>query len=311
MAGGPAGRTVSAPAALSSVEPLQSPITGGESAPRPRIPSGETSSQQVLPVRPALPRDGMSTFVPPSAPATIPTKPVTSEVPPAPGASFSPDANAHSPTPNAPGRDQKPDSVPTAVAPVPSPVPAAAAVARPAEAGLHLSPAAEPEMSELVTSHSAEATPRAAAGRSDVAAPAMTPDLARGIAVQIAETVHRAGTRSVDVTLQPEELGRVRISMSSEQGALAVTLQADRPETLDLIRRNIDLFAEELRRLGHGSVGFSFQHGSPGGGGAQPGAATVPPGDDPTAVPADAAPEAAMPPEPIPLAPRAGIDIRI
>lgn len=137
------------------------------------------------------------------------------------------------------------------------------------------------------------------------------PDLARGAAVQIAQIVHHAGNGTVELTLSPEDLGRVRISMSSEQGTLAVTLQADRPETLDMIRRHIDMFAEELRRLGHGSVGFSFQQGSAGFGGQQPNPETGRyAGDDPPG----ATDGPALPPRSLaakPHAPVAGIDIRL
>jgi hypothetical protein len=141
--------------------------------------------------------------------------------------------------------------------------------------------------------------------------PAASPDLARGAAVQIAQIVQHAGNGTVELTLSPEELGRVRISMSSEQGTLAVTLQVDRPETLDMIRRHIDMFAEELRRLGHGSVGFSFQQGSAGFGGQPPRPETGQfAGDDPPGAGAGPTP----PPRTLatkPHAPGAGIDIRL
>jgi hypothetical protein len=138
-----------------------------------------------------------------------------------------------------------------------------------------------------------------------------SPDLARGAAVQMAQIVHHAGSGTVELTLSPEELGRVRISMSSEQGTLAVTLHADRPETLDMIRRHIDMFAEELRRLGHGSVGFSFQQGSAGFGGQQPSPGTSRfSGDDPPG----AADGSTLPPRTLatkPHTPGVGIDIRL
>jgi hypothetical protein len=87
-------------------------------------------------------------------------------------------------------------------------------------------------------------------------------DQGRVIAVQIAEVLRASGNRAVELRLQPEELGRVSLTMSQEGGQLHVTLAAERPETLDLMRRHIDLLGEELRRLGHGAVQFSFEDGT-------------------------------------------------
>lgn len=87
-------------------------------------------------------------------------------------------------------------------------------------------------------------------------------DQGRAIAVQIAEVLRASGNRAVELRLQPEELGRVSLTMSQEGGQLHVTLAAERPETLDLMRRHIDLLGEELRRLGHGAVQFSFEDGA-------------------------------------------------
>ena len=54
----------------------------------------------------------------------------------------------------------------------------------------------------------------------------------------------------VEVKLSPEELGRVRLSMTTAETGMTVLVTAERPETLDLIRRNIDLFAADLERTG-------------------------------------------------------------
>jgi len=87
------------------------------------------------------------------------------------------------------------------------------------------------------------------------------PDLARHAIVQIAETIRATGERAMELRLQPEELGRVSMTMTQDGAGLSVALAADRADTMDLIRRHIDLLAEELRRLGYASVSFSFEHG--------------------------------------------------
>lgn len=82
----------------------------------------------------------------------------------------------------------------------------------------------------------------------------------------LAETVASFPDRPVELLLSPEELGRVRMTLSAEGGTLALAIQADRPETIDLMRRNIDQLARDFRDLGFTDISFSFGQGdfSPG-----------------------------------------------
>jgi hypothetical protein len=90
------------------------------------------------------------------------------------------------------------------------------------------------------------------------------PALPKAVAQQLAEASIRAVDRPVDLRLNPEELGNVRISMIMSDGSITLTVQAERNETLDLLRRHSDLLAQELRQLGYGSINFSFgQQGRP------------------------------------------------
>jgi flagellar hook-length control protein FliK len=98
-----------------------------------------------------------------------------------------------------------------------------------------------------------------------------TPQTARQIAYQISAAVARGGDRPIDLTLNPAELGRVRISLSTGDGAMMVSVLAERPETLDLMRRNIDMLAQEMRDIGYDGTGFSFAQGSEGHTGARAG----------------------------------------
>jgi flagellar hook-length control protein FliK len=90
------------------------------------------------------------------------------------------------------------------------------------------------------------------------------PDLPRHIAQQILDALQRAGgggERGVDLMLNPAELGRVRISLSPGDAGLTVQIIADRPETLDLMRRNIDLLAQDFQNIGYDATDFAFaQH---------------------------------------------------
>ena len=54
--------------------------------------------------------------------------------------------------------------------------------------------------------------------------------------------------------------------ISGEQG-LTVNIQADRPETLDLLRRHIDELARDLADAGFEGAAFTFGNGEPGGDG--------------------------------------------
>lgn len=106
-------------------------------------------------------------------------------------------------------------------------------------------------------------TPLSAQGQSSTGAHTPHHDgaIARQVAAQIAEIARPMPDRPVEVALNPEELGRVRISFATENGALHVTLSAERPETLDLMRRHIDALAQELRQAGYRDLGFSFGSG--------------------------------------------------
>lgn len=91
-------------------------------------------------------------------------------------------------------------------------------------------------------------------------APTVTPhqETARAVMVQLAHSMRANADRAIELRLHPEELGHVRMTFSTDHGGLSVTLTADRSETLDLLRRNIDMLGDELRRIGYGTVDFSF-----------------------------------------------------
>ncbi|MDT8325901.1 MAG: flagellar hook-length control protein FliK [Roseovarius sp.] len=88
------------------------------------------------------------------------------------------------------------------------------------------------------------------------------PELPHHIAMQIAAAAQRGETnRPIDLILSPAELGPVRLSMSSLDGVMSVTVSAERPETLDLMRRHIETLAQEFLNIGYGKAQFSFAGG--------------------------------------------------
>ncbi len=94
------------------------------------------------------------------------------------------------------------------------------------------------------------------------------PELPRHLAAQIAQVAGRGGAdRPVEIQLNPHELGHVKIKMTSVDGSMNVSVIADRPETLDLMRRHIDVLAQEFLDIGYGQAQFTFGQNNPGSGG--------------------------------------------
>lgn len=75
---------------------------------------------------------------------------------------------------------------------------------------------------------------------------------------QIAEAIRTANGTTIEVSLSPEELGKLRIAMSPSDNGMVVQITAERPDTIDLIRRNIELLAQDLRNGGFTDLQFSF-----------------------------------------------------
>ncbi|WP_254449114.1 flagellar hook-length control protein FliK [Thalassococcus sp. S3] len=81
---------------------------------------------------------------------------------------------------------------------------------------------------------------------------------ARPILQQIMENLPRLPDKPVEISLNPDELGRVRIAVTSQDSGIVVSIHAERPETIDLLRRNIDMLAQEYRDLGYTDIAFDF-----------------------------------------------------
>jgi flagellar hook-length control protein FliK len=63
---------------------------------------------------------------------------------------------------------------------------------------------------------------------------------------------------TLELTLAPEELGKLRLVMVPEGDKIRIVIQAERPETLELLRRNTENFASDLRQSGYTEASFSF-----------------------------------------------------
>ena len=81
---------------------------------------------------------------------------------------------------------------------------------------------------------------------------------AQQVAHQIAAAITQTGGRVTEIALNPEELGRVRLSMTAQETTITLNVLAERPETTELLRRNIDALTQEFRALGYNDINFSF-----------------------------------------------------
>ena len=77
----------------------------------------------------------------------------------------------------------------------------------------------------------------------------------------MAEALQKAQDRPVEIALNPRELGRVRMSISAAEAGITVSVIAERPETLDLMRRNIEQLTREFQTIGYENIAFSFSGG--------------------------------------------------
>lgn len=103
------------------------------------------------------------------------------------------------------------------------------------------------------------ATPGADANAPSSHAPGThRPATAHSVGQQLAHAAATASERTVELTLSPEELGKVRMTLHATEGSITVAVQADRADTLDLMRRNIDSLARDFRDLGYADISFSF-----------------------------------------------------
>ena len=107
------------------------------------------------------------------------------------------------------------------------------------------------------------------------------------------------------LTLSPVELGPLRFDMAQSGDSITITLTVDRPETLDLLRRNSDALLTEFRQAGFATTSFAFAGSW--GGGDRPPSRPQPPAqpDAPAAYAADSPSPGRSP------IPRAGLDLRL
>jgi hypothetical protein len=91
------------------------------------------------------------------------------------------------------------------------------------------------------------------------------------LASDLAAVVTQGAEGGVELHLSPEELGRVHLSLQPDGDRINLLIQVERPETLDLLRRNSETLLQEMRQAGFQGANLSFSGWS--GDGRTPGGA--------------------------------------
>ena len=119
--------------------------------------------------------------------------------------------------------------------------------------------AVEPDAHDLPALRDAASAQGARDSNTIPSAQPARPETARAIASQMAAVISaKPGAGGVEIALNPEELGRVSITLSGRDDGLHLMIVAERPETLDLLRRHIAILSAEFEELGYGGLSLDL-----------------------------------------------------
>ncbi|WP_456390100.1 flagellar hook-length control protein FliK [Profundibacter sp.] len=134
------------------------------------------------------------------------------------------------------------------------------------------------------------------------------PEVMRHVAQQLTDAARQMPDRPVELVLNPEELGRLRLTFTTTDAGLHVAIAAERGETMDLLRRYIDSLAQDFRDLGYRDVKFDF---SGNGAGSDANTSGNENADQDRNTNPDAAPQDIDAPIKLSLEPLTGLDLRL
>ncbi|WP_270725479.1 flagellar hook-length control protein FliK [Shimia sp. Alg240-R146] len=78
---------------------------------------------------------------------------------------------------------------------------------------------------------------------------------------QVAEAVKTSDKGIIELTMDPPELGRLRLAMTEVSGVMNITISTENPATADLMRRHIELLRKDFIEMGYDDVSFTFEQG--------------------------------------------------
>ena len=87
------------------------------------------------------------------------------------------------------------------------------------------------------------------------------PPIAAQISEQIQQQISKNGQQVVELKLDPPELGRVVIQLTTHDQTVSALISSDRPETTELMRRHAELLQSTLEKSGFSQANLSFEQG--------------------------------------------------
>lgn len=81
---------------------------------------------------------------------------------------------------------------------------------------------------------------------------------ASDVSRQLAQAIQRGTDGSVEIRLSPEELGDVKMRVAQSENAISITIQSERADTLELMKRHHQLLEKELLSMGFQEASFFF-----------------------------------------------------
>ena len=232
-------------AAAPAASPIGPPVGAAPAAP----PLGTTAG-----AAPAAPPLGTPVGVVPVAPSSG-SLPVQVEPgapadtgPPQPTARPSDIAAPDHPHTRAEGGGKPPDMAP-------------APVTGPAQIAPAADPAAQAEIPALGATQTSAEPARAQPLPGAQPQPGGAPQQAPQVSAQIAQAIANGPGDVVELTLQPEELGKLRLSLAPTESGITIGVLAERSDTADLVRRHLDQLTQDLRQQGYRDVRFDFGQG--------------------------------------------------
>ncbi len=127
----------------------------------------------------------------------------------------------------------------------------------------------------------------------------------------VAQALREDPARQVELRLDPPELGSVRFQLDQRSSDLVVTIIAERPETLDLMRRHSEQLLADLRQAGFAGASLHFGTSQGQGGSGQQGFAHGTGQNSGQNAPATPAPQQAFSTPPPPKAAKGGLNLRL
>ena len=85
--------------------------------------------------------------------------------------------------------------------------------------------------------------------------------VASQITAQLPQLLTKAEKQTVELRLDPPELGRVTIHLTTNDQQITAQVVAERVDTIDLMRRHAELLTATLARAGFSEANLSFQQG--------------------------------------------------